>query len=201
VLWGGALLRQAPSLVSAPLAYRWPQTLYVTHRAEKYADVLAALYGMLLDNIPWDNERALIGRLPGQEFPSSCNPRMPLPHCPDVLAWDRAAHIAPYVEGLICVVTGAVVGAFLGAVIWRDGVHAIAKVPVRYIPEADWTFEQIFVDMNKRAMMRAAFSGFRVLVVAAQEEVRQRQADPQGPEPDEHTPLLAQPEGNGPVNV
>ena len=178
--WGGALLRQAPSVISAPFGYRWPQTLYVTHRAEKYADVLTALYGMLWDNVPWENERALVMRLPGGEYPSDCNPRMGLPQCPDVLAWSRAAHVAPYVEGFICIVTGVVVGAFVGAVIWRDGGRAIAK---------------IFPDIVELRPGEAEFTrGGRPRVVAAQGEVRRRQvaAGLQGPEPDEHTPLLAQ---------
>lgn len=190
---GGRSLLALPSLISAPLGYVAPASLYVTHFPDKVADWTSAALAWGFEGIPWDNVKALVQRLPGSDYPQACDPTEPAAGCADPLSWERAARVAPYCQGALCVVLGVVVGASLGKAVWRDGVRHIAGLPTLDAMQLPLDAFASAIP-GAAALKKTVVPPYNFAVKMARAEVARREAWLQEPhEPHEQTPLLPRP--------
>lgn len=133
----GHVARSGGNWLSASLGQISPATLYATRMPDKGADALSAAVDLVLDRVPWSQVRDVVWRLPGAAYPAACNWQAPGPLCPDPMAYQRAAAIAPHFWAansfLVITVTGAVA---LGlAYVYLPGViAAIPEDAVRAFP-------------------------------------------------------------------
>ncbi len=136
---GRDVVRRIPDFLPQAIAAVLPESLYVTHRMDKLADLAAVAHGVLLRGYPWSSVRTLLVRLPQEPYPFAiCDPTEGSAQCPPAMLYDRAATYGARNDALYCIATGFVAGAFLSLLFVHHIVPLTRNVPDRLLPTRDW---------------------------------------------------------------